>query len=123
MKRIKPSKKFLFFLIISTFIIALLSYGEALFFHFFMDDWGYLWAVKFNLQRYLTTWVHHPGSFITFFPWYYIFGSNPYFYNIFGVFLKTFAALSFGIVVLALLKTKRAFFLASLLYASYFGGL
>jgi len=65
----KLSRKYLILLILSTFFVALLSYGEAISFHFFMDDWGYLWAVKFFLKRYLTTWMHHPGSFITFYPW------------------------------------------------------
>ena len=111
------------------FLLILISYltlRQALNFNFYADDWSYIWDMKFEGVKALIPLVtssDHPGEVFTYVPFYYLFGLNPKVWQWYGLFLKILASISVGQLVPGVSRFKKTAVIASLLYASFWGGL
>lgn len=111
----------IFLLLVS--LLSVVSFNYALYFHFWLDDWMNLWFVLNNhASGYRGQFDYHPANYVIFFLQAFLFGTNPLVYNWFGVFCKIIVSLIVGLLAWQITRTKKAFYIATLLYASYFGG-
>lgn len=121
MLNLKPlfSKKLAFLVIL--IIVVYLSLWQAIYFDFWRDDWGQIWAAIYKPELLLKEWVAirlHPGSAIQQLFLAKIFGFNSYYWQITGLFLKVVNSLLIGLMFLGITKSKKAAILSSLFYAS-----
>ncbi len=113
---------FIFFLIVV--LLSLISFNYALGFHFWLDDWMNLWFVlNGHKEGYQGQFDIHPGNYVTFFSQVYLFGTEPLLYNWFGLVCKICLSFIVGLLAWVITKNKKSFYIGTLLYASYFGGM
>lgn len=119
-------KKWYIILCFSVILLSVLSYGRAIDYNLWRDDWNAIWLYKFDVQNYFFNWSfsgRHSGEFLNLFPWILLFGTNYFLWQGFGIILKIIASFCVGLALYGVTRSKRTFWIASLLYASFFGGL
>jgi hypothetical protein len=91
-------------------------------FHFWRDDWGYIWGAQFH-QDQLLRWTLHPGTWLEDVMLFPLFGWNPLPWNILGIVLRIFASISVSLMLYGLTRSKKIATIAGLFFASsYIGG-
>ncbi len=123
---INTKRNRVFLLVIFVVLLCTISYGKALDYNFWRDDWTALWLWKFHTYEYFTNWTfssRHPGEFLNLFPQVLLFNTNHYLWQGLGLLLKIGASFSVGLASYGFTRSKKIAIIASLLYASYFGGI
>jgi hypothetical protein len=123
----KNFKSILFLLIL--WFLAKESYGKALEFYFWRDDWALLWTANFNPADFFGSTVGPNWQIRTGVLWYpYIiylhkFIQNTFVWQYFGLILKFLNSLILYFFIFSLTKNKMTSVITALLYASYSGGI
>lgn len=104
-------------------VLTALSFNYAFNFHLFLDDWyqilGSLYYPEI-LKGYLSI---HPVSVLEFRIFSPIFKFNPYYWQFLGYLLRVIDALSTGILILALTKSKVAANYSAIIFATFVIGI
>lgn len=105
----------LFILLIS--ILSFASFWRVLTFHFWRDDWAFLWTGQHQPMLLLTSTLH-PATWIEDLLLFKLFGWNPFWWNILGISLRIIASISVYFMTLSFLRSKTVAILAGLFLAS-----
>ncbi len=125
MTEVFKSEKFqVLFYILLIFIISFLSFWRAFSFDFWGEDWEQLWFAVFDPAMINNPMeMQHPIVIYEELILAKFFQFNTYYWQIVGFLLKILSAISVGIMMWGLTKSKKATFLTGLIYASSVGGL
>lgn len=115
--------------IVGVIVLCLISYGKALDFYFWKDDWAWLWSSNYNPADFFgttvgTSWFVRTGLFMYPYVIYlYKYIQNSYIWQSFGLILKIVNSVALYFLIYSVTKKKYIAVIGSLVYASYSGGI
>jgi len=110
-----PKRTGFYYLVLA--VLVTISFGLALRFAFWRDDWGFFWGA-YNNDRSLLTYLFHPGTIAEFVLMSKLVGSNVVWWNAGGLILKLLASISVYRFFRLLTKSERTGKIAGLLFAT-----
>lgn len=108
--------------ILLLFLLGIAVYWQSLLFTFSKDDWGLLWGSLHDLSIY-NSYAIHPATPIEFFILSHIFGTNPFGWQVFGIFLRVLIGFVGGCCMFALTQSKKVGILSAIFITVCFAGL
>lgn len=109
--------KKLFFLIASVSLLSFISFWGVLTFHFWRDDWAFLWTAQHTPFQLLEITLH-PATWLEEILLIKILGWNPILWNILGILLRIIASIAAYLMTLSFFKSKTTALVACLFLAT-----